>query len=168
MNSDETAKLFYYGEITQNTNEDWKNVNLSLSTTTPSFNSKPPELSGVTVRFKPKEKYFSNNYYQASINYGGGGKPMQTQSTTSERGTLSSTYSIPNLSTIPSDDVSHRIFIGEIDLKPKFSFYAVPRLSEQVYAKMNTDNESDYQLLPGQMSIFYNNDYVSKSKLKVR
>ena len=54
MNSDETAKLFYYGEITQNTNEDWKNVNLSLSTTTPSFNSKPPELSGVTVRFKPK------------------------------------------------------------------------------------------------------------------
>eukprot|EP01080_Neovahlkampfia_damariscottae_P002473 gene2473-3182_t len=178
VTSNETAKLLYYGEITQNTKEDWKNVNLSLSTTNPSFNSQPPELSGVTIRFKQKQQYYvqkKSKGFSLSVGGGNGGGgtreyykeegDMKNQLTKSEKGSISSTYHIPNFTTIPSDNISHRIFIGEIDLKPIFSFYSVPRLSEKVYAKMKTLNESDYQLLTGRMSIFYNNDFVSKSNL---
>jgi len=60
----ESLNLFYKAKVSQNTDENWENVKLTLSTGNPSISNNKPELSAYYLTF--------NNYYnnRPSIQYG--------------------------------------------------------------------------------------------------
>ncbi len=47
-----TCQLHYYGVITNTTGEDWKDVNMSLSTAKPSLGGHPPDLPTAYVKYR--------------------------------------------------------------------------------------------------------------------
>jgi uncharacterized protein (TIGR02231 family) len=136
--------------VKQSTSEDWKNVSLSLSTSNPSFHVQPPELKTISLGF---------GYTKQAI----GSIPTGTGTGSS----LSMIYSIPSKQSIPSDGINHKLLIGVISLTPSFSYFCTPKVSDKVYTLMKTINESEYALLPGELSIFHFHDFIAKSKLKI-
>jgi len=62
----ETCKLIYYGNIINTTGEDWKEVDLSLSTAEPSIGY-PPPLYPIHVQFEPPLLYHATPKRRASI-----------------------------------------------------------------------------------------------------
>ena len=54
-----------------------------------------------------------------------------------------------------------------ITLTPGFEYTAFPKSSPHVYLKAKIKNDSEYALLPGPASIFLDNNFITKSSLKV-
>lgn len=82
---------------------------------------------------------------------------MQTSSVGS-----TSTYEIPRSATIPSDNNTHKVSIGIINLKPDFEYETVPKKSAHAFIKAKVTNSSEYALLSGQANVFLENNFVAK------
>jgi len=65
-------------------------------------------------------------------------------------------------STIPSDNNTHKVSIGIINLKPEFEYEAVPRKNTHAFIKAKVVNDSKYLILAGQASVFFDNNFVAK------
>jgi len=94
-------------------------------------------------------------------------------------------YSVEEPTTIPSDRLSHKVLVAIIPFESTISHITSPRKSPVAYLQVGIHpsdrleieygryfplqcavrNTSDYYLLPGTMSIFLNNSYVSKTDI---
>lgn len=54
---EQSAQLFYYATVVNQTTEDWRDVHLSLSTASPSLDARPPPLHTLRVKFAPSYIY---------------------------------------------------------------------------------------------------------------
>jgi len=73
-----------------------------------------------------------------------------------------STFEIPRSTTIPSDNNTHKVSIGIINLKPEFEYEAVPRKNAHAFIKAKVVNDSTYLILAGQANVFFDNNFVAK------
>ena len=71
-------------------------------------------------------------------------------------------YEIARRSTIPSDNVGHKVSVAIIDLQPKFEYECVPKKSAHAYLKAKVKNTSPYALLSGPTNIFLDNNFIAK------
>jgi len=90
---------------------------------------------------------------------------MKIAKTKTEKGTLSTTFQITKITSIPNDNVAHRVFIGDVQLECIFNHYVVPKLDPRAYVKLTTTNKSLYPFLKGPMSVFFDNTFVAKSTM---
>ncbi len=77
----------------------------------------------------------------------------------------STMFDIVAKSTIPSDNIPHKVVISKLKLSAEFGYSCTPKLSLNVYLKATIKNTSDLPILPGNMSIFSDRDYISQSSL---
>ena len=77
-----------------------------------------------------------------------------------------STYEIPRSATVPSDNNTHKVTIGIIELKPEFEYESVPKKSAYAFIKAKVTNTSEYSLLAGSANVFLDNNFVAKTQLK--
>ncbi|XP_041355009.1 protein F37C4.5-like isoform X1 [Gigantopelta aegis] len=80
--------------------------------------------------------------------------------------TTSATYEIARQSSIPSDDVAHKVSVGILDLKPKLEYITMPKTVPHAFLRARITNTSQFTLLPGSTSIFLDNSFVAKAKIK--
>ena len=73
-----------------------------------------------------------------------------------------STFEIPRNATIPSDNNSHKVTIGIINLKPEFEYESIPKKNTHAFIKAKVINESNYLILAGQANVFFENNFVAK------
>jgi len=184
--------LSYYGVITNNCGEDWKEAKLSLSTATPAVGGTPPPLPTAKVtfqnaytnrghgsdRFSPSSHnnpVWSNqnelHTVQMTVMEDSYAEDQVTSAptampTTADEGITSSTFTIPRAATILSDNKPHKVTVAIVDLKSRFTYSAVPRRSQYVYLKATTTNTSDYALLAGSINVFMDNNFVATSTVK--
>ena len=71
-------------------------------------------------------------------------------------------YEIARRSTIPSDNVGHKVSVAIIDLKPTFEYESVPKKATNAYLKARVKNTSPYALLAGPTNVFLDNNFISK------
>lgn len=88
-------------------------------------------------------------------------------------GAVSTTFTIPGLSTIPSDSdeeqQTHKVSIAELDFDSvDLEWVTVPRDTPSAFLRCKVKNTSSYVLLPGQANIFLNGGFVAKSTIPVR
>jgi uncharacterized protein (TIGR02231 family) len=77
------------------------------------------------------------------------------------------TFQLPRAVTVKTNSQKHqRTRIASIDTHPKFIHVAAPMLTDAVYLRGELTNDSAYQLLPGQASIFVDQDYVGPTTLE--
>lgn len=87
-------------------------------------------------------------------------------------GAVSTTFSIPGLSTIPSDSddaqQTHKVSIAELSFDSvDLEWVTVPKEIPSVFLQCRVKNTSKYVLLGGQANVFLNGSFVAKSNIPV-
>lgn len=67
------------------------------------------------------------------------------------------------LNTIPSDGSEHEATLGTQNIPAKYSYYAAPKITPNVYMLAEVPNWRDYELLKGKLRVFLDNTYVGDS-----
>ncbi|KAJ1303569.1 hypothetical protein OPQ81_011753 [Rhizoctonia solani] len=80
-------------------------------------------------------------------------------------GVLSATFGIPGRSDIPSDEGSHKVVVAILDFDTDLEWICVPREKESVFLTCKVVNSSEFTLLPGEASVFMDDNFVSKSQI---
>ena len=171
------VELGYHGFIQQNTGEDWTNVDVSLSTARPDVGGVKPELFPWYLTIAQPLPMLQKNQ-PAALNQGlavesaqrsapgGAMEEMESPPAEIETQTTSAMFHIPARSTIPSDNVPHKVTIAIDKLHADFSYSSTPKLSPFVYLKAVVKNTTAAPFLEGNASIFSNDDFVATSSMK--
>ncbi|KAG8717185.1 hypothetical protein FRC08_008015 [Ceratobasidium sp. 394] len=181
-----TIALHYRASITQTTGENWSDVALTLSTASPQLGSNVPNLSSWRIGFPappppppvPRPVIASRGMVNMDI----GGDEVRSRSITArggalprmalrsakvvDAGVLSATFGISGRSNIPSDEGSHKVVIAVLDLTAELEWVCVPREQESVFLRCKVVNASEFTLLPGETSVFMDDNFVSKSRIE--
>lgn len=87
-------------------------------------------------------------------------------------GAVSTTFTIPGLSSIPSDSEkeqqTHKVSVAELLFNSvDLEWITVPRDNPSVFLRCKFKNTSKYVLLSGQANVFLNGSFVAKSSIPV-
>jgi uncharacterized protein (TIGR02231 family) len=173
--------LQYRATIKQSTGEDWKDVELTLSTASPQLGSTIPKLYpqriDPIVQYRPglKSAGFGRNRgakkERSIMSSYGSPIVMAMRSAVAVEGMISTSYEIEGLSNIPTDtdltSQEHKVSIAVIDLKADLEWIAVPRVQPSAFLQAKVKNTSEYLLLPGRANIFLDDNFVAKSSIEV-
>lgn len=80
---------------------------------------------------------------------------------------LALTYAVEGKSTIPSDGIAHQVSIASLPFEATTAHVVVPRAETAAYLQCSVKNTSDYRLLPGPVSVFLDDSFVSKTRISV-
>lgn len=67
------------------------------------------------------------------------------------------------LNSIPSDGSEHEATLSKLSIPVKFSYYAAPKITPNVYMLAEVPNWRDYELQKGKLRVFLDNTYVGDS-----
>ncbi|CAE6449644.1 unnamed protein product [Rhizoctonia solani] len=185
-------ELHYRASITQTTGENWPEVALTLSTASPQLGSKVPTLSAWKIGFprstvppitfggtssERSNRRMSKRVSiasRASSTISGLHEATATPLKMSTRkahvataGVLSATFGIPGRSDIPSDGSSHKVVVAVLDLEADLEWICIPSEKESVFLVCKVVNSSEFTLLPGEASVFMDENFVSKSHINL-
>ncbi len=191
--ADKKIALSYQARITQNTGENWENVNLSLSTARIEVSGRQPELNPWFLDFYVPVPLAAPA--PAARNLGSGGaapkramkmaemeermegfaaddeappEPMpeiQASSSTVEAAAGSVLFVLPGTSNVESDGAPHKVSVMNQTLSAEFRYSSAPRVSAFAYLRAKVTNSTEYPLLPGNARVFLDNAYVAESRL---
>lgn len=176
-------KLFYFGNIRQNTGEDWNDVELLLSTACPRSGGSLPKLGTLRAQlYKPplpqpimpvapmmayrpcraaKMMQISGAHGEESEN-----EELCIEVAQSEKHVLSTTFTIPQRKTIPSNRSEHKVTIVILELESVLHYDCVPSKNTNVFLTASAVNSSTYPLLAGMASVYLDSSFSSKVHLK--
>lgn len=186
-----SVQLEYRAMVQQRTGEDWNNIELALSTARPDMKGEMPELSAWYVnifapevfgnvsggrsqdRNRPLKKALNLNQRQllndvkTEKERSDEFAPVMEEPVASvETQTTSVLLRIPTKSTIPSDNVSHKVTVAIEKLKAAFVYTSTPKLSQFAYLKALIENTSEVPLLAGNINVFSDEDFVSTTSIE--
>jgi uncharacterized protein (TIGR02231 family) len=171
------AQLSYKANVWQNSGLDWKNIEIVLSTRNPNVNNNKPELNPWFIDFK-----------QQAVGRGMMRKDVvaQSQSTLSAKmqiraeapqaETMANYFEVvetqlsveftPTIKySIPSDGKPHSVSLQEFSVPAKYEYYAAPKLDNNAFLVARLTDWANYNLLPGQANIYFENSYVGQSSI---
>ncbi|BAY84191.1 hypothetical protein NIES267_36870 [Calothrix parasitica NIES-267] len=178
------VNLGYLGQITQNTDENWTNVNLTLSTAKPGSGTLPPNpqpwyidildiIEPQTImrrRLSKKSRNFDfdDDNVEAKIEELENAR-IEADVITAEvlqEGNVVN-FNLDSSGNIPSDGAPHKITIFQDDYPCNFHYIAMPRLVSFAYLQAKAkNNPSGATLLPGKANVFRDNIFVGTSELE--
>lgn len=178
----------YKANVYQNTGEDWNKVKLTLSTGNPSQSGTKPNLTTWYLNF-----YVANNYGAGRGLYSGGTDYKAKASSKAEEaegnmamsldevyiedaeeaweytevseGQTNVDYTIDIPYTIPSDNKEYAVDIQKYSLASDYEYYCAPKLDKDAFLLAKVSGWEQYNLLSGNMNIFFEGTYVGKSYL---
>jgi uncharacterized protein (TIGR02231 family) len=179
QSKEHSMNLTYFGNIQQQTGEDWTNIDLLLSTAQPGLGGDLPVLGTTVVQFKPPppppqqpQRYQMREEMcmdRAEIQCARVAAPMMKMGRTvasAEERMLSTNFTIPSKKTIPSDTSEHKVTIAVETLKAYLHYHCVPKKDTNVFLMATVINETDYPILAGPASVYINNSMSAMINLK--
>jgi uncharacterized protein (TIGR02231 family) len=186
--SDSPVKLEYHASIWQNTGVDWKNVKLTVSTGNPSQGGTKPTINPWWLGFYNPNYYKEEGRvrgnraapaaaYDASKNIN---SVSETTAGTIQLAESSSDYtqvsesqtnvaydiSIPY--NIASDNKPHSVSIQSLTIPATYRYYCAPKLDPDAFLLAKVTGWDKYNLLSGNMNVFFEGTFVGKSFLNTR
>ncbi len=190
---DNNIDVDYHAMVTQSSGVDWKDIDLVLSTSRPTFNNQKPELhpwyldfynyrskvgsygAGTADGYNTQPVALEEvqirgsrsdaNYYYENGQY----KVLDKKSEASYLGAtqlinaLNTSYKIDSKYTVMSNNANKQVFIKSIKIPVAFNHYAVPSMEKEAFLTASILDWGSYDLVPGNATLFYNNTYVGKS-----
>lgn len=173
-----SLQLVYSALVRQNTGEEWKDVELTLSTARPSVGGKapslfpwyidifqPPPISPMVRKsqeLRPAQDLAMEGKIRSEIQ----AYEMVTPIADVEQQVTSVSFKVPVKGNVPSDNADHKVSLRMIELTTEMKYLAVPKLSSHAYLTVKTKNHTDYPFLRGAMNVFFDNAYVSSSSIE--
>ena len=188
------VELSCLGMVSQNTGEDWQDVQLQLSTARPGMSAQPPHMQPLYVDFlkaarteiplqasmaprrpKPAESdpfdMDISEDQETSLMSLSASMEMdnhfaaEVETAESQTGGTSVTYTILRRTDIPSDGDAHRQTISINDFDGEFDYITVPRIDARAFLRTKIKNVSSNIFLSGNMKIFFDNDFIGTGYL---
>lgn len=179
-------QLSYLAEVTQNTGEDWLDVQLTLSTAKPGLGTIPPKLQPWYIdipqpllerqrgRGMPLPVPAAAPSAPREESFGIENEVMQQQFIAAEIVTAEVakqgnvvTFILNRGGNIPSDGKPHKTTIFQDDFPCKLNYIAMPKLVSFAYLQANIQNSPNgATLLPGKANIFRDDIFVGKIQLE--
>lgn len=179
--------------VQQSTGEDWNDANFTLSTIKPYLIKEKPELNPwyvtptsinqmganlqrgyndkqinkmKTIQQKQSDFMKSNQELEDSFNNYQSNKikAEEVLIQAEERGTTVE-FEIAGKFTVKTDGNPVRMKIGSADLTSEKQYTAIPVVSKSTYVSGTMRNEASFPLLPGEVKIYKNGNFIGKSKL---
>ena len=145
-NVDSPIELNYKAEIYQNTGYDWTNVDMILSTGEPLKSGTKPEL----------QKWVLND----------GGFTSANNSSSSKNFTNTS-FQLKTKYSIPSNGKNYSADLIDYNIPATYKYSCVPKIEEAAFLMAEIANWEQYNLLSGQVNLFFEGTFVGKSMLDV-
>ncbi len=188
---DGSLTVAYHAQVRQSTGEDWKAVNLRLSTAQPGIAGREPQLDpwfisrleivstdGVGSRLGNPEGRLRRdvdrlqmfNEMPVAGKVSAAGKP-EARDKMSDRGAkvtvgaTAATYAVARPSDIPSDNKMAKVAITQETFTSVFRHTCVPKLSPYVYLKTKAVNTSEFTFLPGSTAVFLDGAFVASASI---
>lgn len=183
-----SVSVTYDAKVFNQSTEDWNDVSLSLSTARPQIGGKEPELSPSYLRFyvpRPPAplKRTSRELKKSAMPDFGAAPPeaeeddllmasvdiaepaMESKEAEFEEGALAVTFRIPGTTSIQSDGEYSEVSIWVKELESRFSYSAVPRLSEFAYLKAKMKNTTGVPFLAGEANVFLDGNFIATTEI---
>jgi uncharacterized protein (TIGR02231 family) len=182
--------LTQFGEVRQATGEEWKDVELTLSTATPARGAQPPSLRPAWISLydarQPSGGYaamqsamdgaqaksdFPTMKSTASMN----APPALAlpeppayieatfQAATINAGGYVSEYKIPGNNDVPADNSKRKMLIGQLESTSSLSVQVRPALTREAYLIAKTKVTGDAPLLAGRASLFRDGVFIGSN-----
>ena len=171
----EDVDLSYNALVTQSTGEDWKNIELTLSTGNPRQQQNAPTVR--TWYLSPNQPFARAQAYSPAAYE----DLVQTSNVVISReeveadATFAGADVAVNLTNtefrvrlnqdIPSNGQQYRVLVDDYELPADYQYYAAPKYDCHVYLTARVTDWRKYSLLSGPVNLFFDGTYVGKSNL---
>ena len=181
------VQLMYNARVSQNTGEEWNKVALKLSTANPQQRGEKPDLQPWFVDFEqPVGVLQEYNLMRPGVVKKAYAPMAQDKaeeeavvmdayaaSTTASYTEISESqtnleFSIKIPYDIPSDNKQYTINIQDNMLPAVYEYYCAPKLDREAFLLARITGWENYNLLSGEINLFFEGTYVGKSQLNVR
>lgn len=184
---DKKMNLTYNALVKQNTDEDWSDVAVKLSTAQPQISGRQPELEPwrIDIGGKISKELLRNVSFEASYSPQKEKKVRErtesarsydmlvpeegetfTRSTSNvETSATAVFFNIAGKHTIKSDNTDQQVTIMMEDFGASFEYSAVPKLSPYAYLRAKVTNNTDYPFLAGSTNVFLDNNFVANASI---
>ena len=167
-------KLTYKAKVYQNTNEEWSDVKLSLSTGKLNKSNKSPNfntqfIKNTTYRKDTKQKNRNISAIQLEL-IESDDEPNQNSVSSSDFTTVDYSgtqikYNISIPYSIPSQKSPIFIEIQELDLKATYDYYCYPKVDKDVFLMCHFDKLNKKNLLPGSGQVYFEGKSIGSTYL---
>lgn len=164
--------LVYYGTIVQGTGEDWKNVQLTLSTAKPTEGAQVPTLTTLmlTGHKRVKQPVQIVSYGKKKAKEQQKNEQTLADQTLSGRAAIDDrgnavTFTIKGRETLPADRRPHKVEVTTLALDAAIAYETVPKIAPWVFLKATAANKSAFPILAGDVNVFRSSGYVGTSSL---
>jgi uncharacterized protein (TIGR02231 family) len=177
----------YYGLVTQRTGEDWKGVEVLLSTARPQLGGNAPTIGAWYVSQRVAREEMDMAVARGGGGFSGGLKKSMARPAseaaspvavameevadesyaTVEAGQGASVvFRTGGRGDVPGDGGEAKLLIMDGDFGNHFQYLTVPKLAEHVYLTAEVTNTTDFPLLSGKISIFLDGNFVGSSRMQ--
>ncbi len=188
LTSARSVQLSYFGVVRQNTGEDWKDVDLTLSTARPSLGGSPPSLFpwAVDVAYPQAAPApalagaMSALRRKAERGAGADGvveteqfaakdvkedRPAEFARAAMQELATSASFKISTAASVPSDNTPQKVAVTSARLATAPEYVAIPKQLQAAFLNAKVTNTSEFPLLAGAMNIFLDDTFVAAGAL---
>lgn len=175
LEDDGKVQLAYYGDVKQETGEDWNDVKLSLSTARPARGAKRAPITPLYIAAREvgnvRESYVESEQTVTVLKEEpepgeGGGETGGFASVEDNAGGESLIFQIPGKVTAPSDQRGRRVTIARFSEKPELLYYrVVPGLQRTAHLAARLKNGRDFPLLAGSADAYRGSGFTGRSQI---
>lgn len=174
LQEDGALLVEYFGDVTQQTGEDWINAELSLSTAQPARGARRSPIRPVYVSARETQTTREFEQVQREATEQNIDTPAETtpQNNTGGFAELESSgesliFRIPRRATIPSSGESRRVAIARFVERPEESFFhAAPAVQRTPQLALRVKNTRSFPLLAGPVNAFRGSGFVGRSSVR--
>ncbi|MFY8021432.1 MAG: DUF4139 domain-containing protein [Bacteroidia bacterium] len=175
-------QLIYFASINQQSGIDWKNVNMSISTSNAYDNNNKPELSPWLISFI---EYFNRTKRNAIGILSNSAMPLKKENVSYHEAPamddesnksitdyievtenlIRTEYDIKLNYVINSDGKNHKVMINQKNIPMSLEFAAVPKLSSDAFLMAGVSGWEDLNILPGKARIHFDGLFAGEIML---
>jgi uncharacterized protein (TIGR02231 family) len=184
ISDDANINVDYHAYVTQSTGVDWNNIDLILSTSRPTYNNQKPEISpwyldyqtamksrsqAATLYGEQNGEMSANDSYGNTVYENGQYKDLDASKSAgfvsgqALLNALNTSYKINSKYSVMSNNSRKQVFIKSIKIPAEFNYYSVPSMEKESFLTASITDWGQYDLIPGNATLFYNNTYIGKS-----
>ncbi len=155
-------------EIKQMSGENWDNVKVLLSTSTPSLEPSPPTLSPWILDFRVPRPVRKAEYDKRIALTPVEVKEemvMEIPEAQIEEIGLHINFELPRSISIPSDGSPHKFPVDSQLLPAKFDYISIPKLTESAFLRGKLKNTLPYPIIAGNADIFISQEFVGSTQV---
>ncbi|MCB2012564.1 MAG: mucoidy inhibitor MuiA family protein [Geminicoccaceae bacterium] len=165
--------LTQYGSVSQGTGEDWENVALELSTTTPARGDVPelrpwridvarPPVAMRSAQGVAQDMAMSESVAEPMAK--AGAAPVMAQAVVSE---FSASYRVDGRVSVPSDRSAHRMIVDRVTAPVDLRAEAVPKFDARAYLIAGLTHTGEAPFPSGEMTLFRDDALIGTSHLRL-